>query len=173
MVEIEDERRERDYNMDGENGTSENKTQGRYQVLGEETLPANAGSIGTFIEFATGHARQRGFTDNRVDEITKVLNEALHNIIEFAFDTSGGDIKVSCNIDKFGKFVLAIVDSGKPFNMLLEDDPFIGSLQPGSEGPKLSTKTMKRFSSNIEYKRLENKNHLIITLARDMKSGKE
>jgi len=32
---------------------------------------------------------------------------------------------------------------------------------------------MKRFASNIEYKRLENRNHLIITLARDMKKGKE
>lgn len=159
--------------MDSENGTSEKKAQGRYQVLGEQTLPADAGCVGAFVEFAAGHARRRGFTDSRIDEITKVLNEALNNIIQFTFETSGGDIKVSCNIDKFGKFVLAIVDSGKPFNMLLEDDPFIGSLQPHPEGPKLSTRTMKRFSSNIEYKRLENRNHLIITLARDMKSGKD
>jgi anti-sigma regulatory factor (Ser/Thr protein kinase) len=158
--------------MDGENGTSENKAQGRYEVLGEETLPAETGSIGKFVEFATTYARQRGFTDNRIEEIDKVLNEALRNIIQFTFDDAPGEIKVSCNIDKFGKFVLAIVDSGKPFNMLLEDDPFISSLNPDPEGPRLSTKTMKRFSSNIEYKRLENRNHLIITLARDMKSGK-
>jgi len=159
--------------MDGENGTSENKTQGRYEVLGEETLAAEIGFIDKFIEFATEHARRRGFADNRIDEIKKVLSEALRNVIQFTFDDSPGEIKVSCNIDKFGKFVLAIVDSGKPFNMLLEDDPFINSLNPDPQGPRLSTKTMKRFSSNIEYKRLENRNHLIITLARDMKSGKE
>ncbi len=159
--------------MDGENGTKENKTQGRYQVLGEETLPAEAGSIDAFVEFASQHARQRGFADSRIDEIRKVLGEALRNIIRFTFDNSPGEIKVSCNIDKFGKFVLAVVDSGKPFNMLLEDDPFIGSLETNPAGPRLNTKTMKRFSSNIEYKRLENRNHLIITLARDMKSGKD
>ncbi len=159
--------------MDGENGTSENKAQGRYEVLGELTLPAQTGSIGEFVEFASGYARQRGFADSRIQEIDKVLNEALRNIIQFTFDNSPGEVRVSCNIDKFGKFVLAIVDSGKPFNMLLEDDPFIGSLNPDQAGPRLSTKTMKRFSSNIEYKRLENRNHLIITLARDMKSGKE
>ena len=96
----------------------------------------------------------------------------LQNVMQFTFDNSQGEIKVSCNIDKFGKFVLAIIDSGKPFNMLLEDDPFIGSLNPDPKGSRLSTKTMKRFSSNIEYKRLENRNHLIITLARDMKSWK-
>ena len=159
--------------MDGENGTSENKAQGRYQVLGEEMLPAETGSIEKFIEFASKHARLHGFTDNRINEIREVLTEALSNIIQFTFDDSKGEIKVSCNVDKFGKFVLAIVDSGKPFNMLLEDDPFIGSLNPDPRGPRLSTKRIKRFSSNIEYKRLENRNHLIITLARDMKGGKE
>lgn len=159
--------------MDGENGTRENKTQGRYQVLGEETLPAETKSIDRFVEFASQHARRRGFADSRIDEIRKVLGEALRNIMQFTFDSSPGEIKVSCNIDKFGKFVLAVVDSGKPFNMLLEDDPFIGSLNPRSGGPRPSTKTMKRFSSNIEYKRLENRNHLIMTLARDMKSGKD
>lgn len=159
--------------MDGDNGTSDNRAQGRYQVLAEETFPSDTGSIGRCIEFAAGHARQRGFTDDRVDEIGKVLDEALRNIMQFTFDGPGGEIRVSCNVDKFGKFVLAIVDSGKPFNMLLEDDPFIGSLNPQGPGPRLSTKTIKRFSSNIEYKRLENKNHLVITLARDMKSGKD
>lgn len=158
--------------MDGENGTSENKAQGRYQVLGETAHPAETGSIDTFIEFASKHARARGFADSRIDEIKKVLGEALRNIVQFTFDKSPGEIKVSCNIDKFGKFVLAIIDSGKPFNMLLEDDPFIGSLNPGPAAPHPSTKTIKRFSSNIEYKRLENRNHLVITLARDMKSGK-
>jgi anti-sigma regulatory factor (Ser/Thr protein kinase) len=108
-----------------------------------------------------------------MDQITRVLREALTNIITFTFDDAPGEMKVSCNIDKFGKFVLAIVDSGKPFNMLLEDDPFIGSLGPTTDTPRLTTKTMKRFSSNIEYKRLENRNHLIITLARDMRKGKE
>lgn len=159
--------------MEGQNGTSENKGQGRYQVLGEHTSEARRESIDAFIEFACGHARERGFTDDRIDQITRVLREALTNIITFTFDDSPGEIKVSCNIDKFGKFVLAIVDSGKPLNMLLEDDPFIGSLDPTPDTPRLTTKTMKRFSSNIEYKRLENRNHLIITLARDMRKGKE
>ncbi len=158
--------------MDGENGTNENRSQGRYQLLGEALFPAEMGSVDSSIEFAADHARRRGFTVDRIEEIKKVLNEALRNIIRFAFENASGEIKVSCNLDKFGKFVLAIVDSGKPFNMLLEDDPFIGSLNPDTHGPRLSTKTMKRFSSNIEYKRLENRNHLIITLARDMKRGK-
>lgn len=158
--------------MDEDNGTSENKAQGRYQELGEEILPAETGSIEKFIDFASEHARMRGFSDNRINEIREVLTEALGNIINFTFDDSKGEIKVSCNVDKFGKFVLAVVDSGKPFNMLLEDDPFIGSLNPVAGESRLTTKRMKRFSSNIEYKRLENRNHLIITLARDMKSGK-
>ncbi len=159
--------------MDSDNGTSENKPQGRYQVLGEEARPAAMESIDPFIGFAAEHARQRGFTEDRIEEIRKVLNETLRNIIQFTFGDLPGEIKVSCNVDKFGKFVLAVVDSGKPFNMLLEDDPFISSLSSDSREARPSTKTMKRFSSNIEYKRLENKNHLIITLARDMTRGKE
>jgi len=159
--------------MEGQNGTSENKAQGRYQVLGEYVAQASMGSLDGFIEFACNHAAQRGFSDDRLEEVRRVLAEVLANIVTFTFENVPGEIKLSCNIDRFGKYVLALVDSGRPFNMLLEDDPFIGSLGPTPDTPRPTTKTMKRFSSNIEYKRLENKNHLIITLARDMKKGKE
>lgn len=159
--------------MKGENGTSDNKQQqGLSRVLGEYTGEAKISSIDAFIEFAASHARDQQFTEERIAEIDRVLREALTNIINFTFDKAPGEIKVSCKIDKFGKFVLAIVDSGKPFNMLLEDDPFIGAMEAANDKPRPTTRTMKRLSSNIEYKRLENKNHLIITLARDMKSGK-
>lgn len=157
---------------EGQNGTGNNREQGRYQVLGEHAGEARTESIGDFVSFASSHARDRQFTDERIDEVRKVLTEALTNIINFTFAEGPGEIKVSCNLDKFGKFVLAIVDSGKPFNMLLEDDPFIGAMGAPSDSPRPTTKTIKRFSSNIEYKRLENRNHLIITLARDMKSGR-
>ncbi len=159
--------------MEGENGNSDNKEQGRYRLLGEYAGEAKMDSIDAFIEFAVSHARNRQFTDDRLAEIDRVLREALTNIITFTFDKGPGEIVLSCNLDKFGKFVLAIIDRGKPFNMLLEDDPFIGALEAPTNAPRPTTKTMKRFSSNIEYKRLENKNHLIITLARDMKKGKE
>ena len=109
--------------MDGDNGTSENKAQGRYQELGEEILPAETGSIEKFINFASEHARMRGFTDNRINEIREVLTEALGNIIKFTFDDSNGEIKVSCNVDKFGKFVLAIVDSGNPLTCFSRTTP--------------------------------------------------
>jgi anti-sigma regulatory factor (Ser/Thr protein kinase) len=159
--------------MEGQNGTTNNTVQGRYHVLGEYAAQASMDSIEGFIEFASTHARQRGFTDDRIEEVRRVLTETLTNIVTFTFDNAPGEIKLSCNLDKFGKYVLALVDSGKPFNMLLEDDPFIGSLGPTPDAPRPTTKIMKRFSSNIEYKRLENRNHLIITLARDMKKGKE
>lgn len=159
--------------MEGHNGTTDNTVQGRYQVLGEYAAQASMDSIEGFIEFASTHARQRGFTDGRVEEVRRVLTETLTNIVTFTFDNEPGEIQLSCNLDKFGKYVLALVDSGKPFNMLLEDDPFIGSLSPTPDTPRPTTRTIKRFSSNIEYKRLENRNHLIITLARDMKKGKE
>ena len=159
--------------MEGENGTGENTSQSRYQVLAEKTLAARPESIGDFIAFASEQARLSGFSDDRITEIEKVLTDAVRNIIEFTFGEAAGEITLSCNIDKFGKFVLAVVDSGKPFNMLLEDDPFIGALSGETDARRPTTKAMKRFSSNIEYKRLENRNHLIITLARDMKRGKE
>lgn len=158
--------------MEGQNGTWDDRQQGLSRALGEHTGEANIGSIDAFIEFAASMARNQQFPEERIAEIGRVLGEALANIINFTFDKVPGEIKVSCKIDKFGKFVLAIVDSGKPFNMLLEDDPFIGAMEAANDKPRPTTRTMKRLSSNIEYKRLENKNHLIITLARDMKSGK-
>lgn len=159
--------------MDEQNVNGDSKTQGRYQVLGEFIGKARLEAIDAFIDFAATHAKKRQFTDERTDEMARVLKEALANIITYTFGGEPGEISLSCNLDKFGKFVLAIVDSGKPFNMLLEDDPFIGALDARSDASGPTTKIIKRFSSNIEYKRLENKNHLIITLARDMKRGRE
>jgi anti-sigma regulatory factor (Ser/Thr protein kinase) len=159
--------------MEGHNGMGENEAQALPRVLGEYAAEASMDSLDGFIEFACDHAAGQGFADDRVQEVRRVLTEALTNIVTFTFDNTPREIKLSCKVDKFGKYVLALVDSGKAYNMLLEDDPFIGSLGPTPDGPRPSTKTMKRFSSNIEYKRLENRNHLIITLARDMKKGKE
>lgn len=159
--------------MEGHNGLGEDAAQGLQRVLGEYAAEASLHSLDGFIEFACSHAAQRGFTDDRLEEVRRVLTEALTNIVTFTFGDQPAEITLSCKIDKFGKYVVALVDSGKPYNMLLEDDPFIGSLGPTPDGPRPTTKTMKRLSSNIEYKRHENRNHLIITLARDMKKGKE
>lgn len=159
--------------MEGHNGFGNDEAQGLPRFVGEYAAEASMGSLEGFIEFACSHAAEQGFTDDRVHEVRRVLTEALTNIVSFTFDNLPGEIKLSCKIDKFGKYVVALVDSGKPYNVLLEDDPFIGSLGPTLDGPRPTTKMMKRFSSNIEYKRFENRNHLIITLARDMKKGKE
>ncbi len=159
--------------MEGHSGMSEDEARGLPRFLGEYGAEASMDSLEGFIEFACNHAAEQGFTDDRVEEVRRVLTEALTNIVTFTFDNAPGEIKLSCKIDKFGKYVVALVDSGKAFNMLLEDDPFIGSLDPASDAPRPTTRIMKRFSSNIEYKRLENRNHLIITLAKDMKRGKE
>ncbi len=158
--------------MEGQNGTNDNGAQELPRVLGEYAAEASMDSLHGFIEFACNHAAGQGFTVDRLEEVRRVLTEALTNIVTFTFHNEPGEIKLSCKVDKFGKYVVSLIDSGKAYNMLLEDDPFIGSLDPASDAPRPTMKTMKRFSSNIEYKRLENRNHLVITLAKDMKKGK-
>jgi hypothetical protein len=158
--------------MEGHNGMGENEAQALPRVLGEYAAEASMDSLDGFIEFACDHAAGQGFADDRVQEVRRVLTEALTNIVTFTFDNTPREIKLSCKVDKFGKYVLALVDSGKAYNMLLEDDPFIGSL-----GPPLTAhphhEDDEALLQQYRIQTLENRNHLIITLARDMKKGKE
>ncbi len=93
-----------------------------------------------------------------------ILEEAFTNIVFYGFEgRNDADIKINLSSDN-GRILLEIIDNGKAFNPLevqsdahsvLEDDTKIGGL---------GVLIIKKLSKELKYKRIDEKNHLIITL---------
>jgi serine/threonine-protein kinase RsbW len=132
------------------------------KVPAEITVPTTSEGIQTIINFVSSHALEMVFEQKRVDQISQALQEALGNIMRFACPEGSEHIKVTCSAHEMGALLVDIVDSGVPFNMLLVST-FPETADDNADPASIpSTKLMKRFIKNIEYRRDgENKTNIL------------
>ncbi len=129
----------------------------------EIVKPANIDSIPNLIDFVSVRVREAGFEDDKIKGIGLAVEEALQNITNFSCPDGKGEIRITFNIHDSGTLLIEIIDSGKPFNMLLagtfsELDDFY---EPGKVP---SNKMMKKAIKNIEYRRGSDRNTLLFTV---------
>jgi anti-sigma regulatory factor (Ser/Thr protein kinase) len=119
----------------------------------EITVTARLESIPYLVDFVSSYAREMAFEDGRIEQICRALEETLGNIVRFACPEGCEEIKITCNAHEMGALVVDIVDSGRPFNMLVMSTfPEIAGESADSAAIP-STKTMKKVVKNIEYRR--------------------
>lgn len=117
----------------------------------EISAPANPESVPRLREFVSGHARDMGFSEERIAQVGLALEEALTNILRFACSTGNEEIRIDCDAHEMGALTVRIADTGSPFNMLvLSAFPEIAGDSP-QEIP--STRVMKKVVKDIEYRR--------------------
>lgn len=119
-------------------------------------------SISDLIDFVTSYAEEMVFDDKRIEQIRLALEEALGNIVRFACPKGNETIRMSCDAHEMGALLLDIVDSGEPYNMLVIST--FAEVAAHSDDPTSlpSTKVMKRYLKNIEYRRDgENKTNIL------------
>lgn len=120
------------------------------EMLEEITVRAAEESIPRLVEFVSEYARAMMFTEERIDRIGLALKEALGNIVRFACASCTEEITITCRAHEMGSIVLNIIDTCGPFNMLLLSTfPEVHGL----EGEAPSTKVMKRYIRDVEYRR--------------------
>jgi anti-sigma regulatory factor (Ser/Thr protein kinase) len=133
------------------------------KVPDEITKPALAEEITALLTFVSTHAWEAGFEDERIQEIGSAVEEALRNIVQFSCADGTGEIRISCEVHDSGALLITIVDTGKPFNMLLVDT-FPETEDFFEPGKTPSTKVMKKVIKNIEYRRGSDRNTLVFTI---------
>jgi anti-sigma regulatory factor (Ser/Thr protein kinase) len=133
-------------------------------IIAEISRPSRAESIPELVEFVAGVERQRGFPEKRIGEIGLALQEALKNILEHSHRNKGADIAITCKLDPWGKFMIVIVDSGDPSNILLADVIFAEEEGPVDREKRASAKLIKKMVDNVEYKRVDQTNVLTFTV---------
>jgi serine/threonine-protein kinase RsbW len=144
----------------GKNGDS-----AKPNIIAEISRPGKAESVPELVEFVGGVERQQGFPEERIEEIEVALREALKNILEHSYKDKSGEIAITCKFDHWGKFMIVMVDSGDPSNILLADVIFAGEEGPVDQQRRASAKLIKKMVDNVEYKRVDQTNMLTFTVA--------
>jgi serine/threonine-protein kinase RsbW len=108
-------------------------------------------------------ADEWGWPAQIVISINLVLEEALTNIILYGFD-DGGRHNIVFNFKKAGdELIITIIDDGKEFDPTLKVEPDITLSVEDRPIGGLGIHLIKKIMNKVEYKRIENKNYLILT----------
>ena len=121
----------------------------------------------SFIEFVTSNAIKCGLSQKRIREIELVTEEAVINIINYAYEDITGDIEITCKRDNDKHFIIEIVDKGKHFDVLSKKEPDLTSDIDERAIGGLGVFFMKQFTDDIKYRRDEDKNILTLVVQQD------
>ena len=87
------------------------------------TLPAELTAVALGIAFVAKRAIAEGIPPKRVAEIELAVEEALVNICQYAYRNKVGNVEVGCARDGAQQFVIELIDTGEPFNILTLPSP--------------------------------------------------
>jgi len=129
-------------------------------------LPATLDNLSSFIDVVSNCAEISGMDRKRIIEIEIATEEALVNIIQYAYKGQKGDIEMECK-PMNGSLMVKIVDYGMPFNILTIQDPDIKASVEERKIGGLGILLMKRLIDKIEYHREDDKNILLFMAYKD------
>ena len=95
--------------------------------------------------------------------------EAIVNVINYAYGENEGNIEVVC-ISEDDRFIIKIVDSGSPFNLLSHKDPDIYMDMSERAIGGLGIYLIKKLVDYIEYKRENESNIVTLVITNKIRS---
>jgi serine/threonine-protein kinase RsbW len=123
-------------------------------------LSAKVEHLPQWLRFVADRAQQQGLPSKRIRDIELALEEAIVNICQYAYPEETGDLEVACTVDAQQRFLIEIVDQGRPFDPLLLEAPSltddIANRQVGGLGVFLIRKLM----DDVAYRRENDQNIL-------------
>lgn len=136
-------------------------------------LPAIMENMELLVQFISNNARALGFSRKRVKEIELATEEALVNIINYAYPDHQGDIKITCTHRPPKTFAIEIEDTGIAFDMLSLKDPDISAGISEREVGGLGVFLIRKLMDEVHYHRGKGKNilNLIVHISPSEKAG--
>jgi anti-sigma regulatory factor (Ser/Thr protein kinase) len=130
-----------------------------------KTFPAKLDKLHDMLQFVINYSNTIGFEHPHMLKIELALEEALVNIINYAYGTKHGLIEIHCSTLEKGGVKIVLKDQGKAFDPLTQEEPQ-GHDDVGGYGLFLIRKIM----DDITYKRENDTN--VLTLLK-LKSPKK
>jgi len=137
------------------------------KIIAQIKLPAQLEYLQRFIDFVATCSRKQGSGKKRVYEIELATEEALVNIFNYAYKETNGDVEIICKVDDNKRFIIEIIDTGIPFNVLSVEAPDttagISERRIGGLGVFL----IKEFMDDVQYRHEGNKNILSLIIVKN------
>ena len=129
------------------------------------TLPAELENLQEMVEFIRKGAIDRGLENKTVYQIHLSCEEALINIINYAYPENKGNIEIRYEpYENSNGIVMEIIDQGVPFNPLEKPDPDLDVPLEEREIGGLGIFMIKQIMDEVSYRRNNDKN--ILTLVK-------
>ena len=111
-------------------------------------------------------SKEAGCSFSQIHKVELAMEEALVNIIRYAYDGKGGTVEISCDMEN-GKWIqFVIMDMGKPFDPLEYTPQLQGPDLENLEEGGLGITIIKESMDQVEYER--NKDLNILTLRKNL-----
>jgi serine/threonine-protein kinase RsbW len=132
--------------------------------VAKTTIPAKLENLESMLQFIRNCAEQQGFSKREVNKIQVAAEEALVNVISYAYPDDGGDVEIRCNAKGAEGLVIEIIDWGIPFDPLSLPEPDIEAPPEEREVGGLGIHIMRNIMDEVSYKREGDRN--ILTLVK-------
>ena len=134
-------------------------------VLTRLSMSAKLENLGRFIASVSDCAKAQEFEQEKISKIELAAEEALVNIIRYAYPEGPGDVEMICKMDG-GRFVIQIIDSGIPFDVTAMADPDVTAGIPERQPGGLGIFLMKKVMDEVRYRRENDRNILTLIIQR-------
>uniref|UniRef100_A0A7C4VS76 ATP-binding protein n=1 Tax=Desulfatirhabdium butyrativorans TaxID=340467 RepID=A0A7C4VS76_9BACT len=123
-----------------------------------ENLPA-------WLEAVSSEAHRLGFEEKRIREIELALEEALVNVVSYAYDEPGGMVRISTFIDEAHSFwCIQIIDEGKPFDIASAGEPDLDAPLSERQIGGLGVYLIRKLMDDVRYERMGSRNVLTLSV---------
>jgi anti-sigma regulatory factor (Ser/Thr protein kinase) len=105
-------------------------------------------------------AEDGGMNAKRITELEVATEEALVNIVSYAYQEDIGDVEVTCMLDDDNRFIIEIEDTGVPFDILSLGEPDLTNDIAERKVGGLGVFVIKELMDDVQYLREDDKNIL-------------
>jgi len=128
------------------------------------TFPAELENLQPMLKFIRDGAEELGFESKKMNQVQMASEEALVNIISYAYPDGRGDVEITRSIEEGKGLVIQIVDWGIAFDPLSRPDPDTEASIEERDIGGLGVFMMRNIMDEVHYERAEDRN--ILTLVK-------
>ncbi|NLI29560.1 MAG: ATP-binding protein [Nitrospiraceae bacterium] len=115
--------------------------------------PAKLSELPAILAWIAECADRQGFRTERIRQIEVAAEEALVNIMNYAYPAGDGSVEIRCTGTGPSSLILEFVDTGRPFDVLSVPDPDLAIALEDKEIGGLGVFLMKQLINHVEYRR--------------------
>ncbi len=130
------------------------------------TYSASIENLPKAIAFVLSCSGECGFSGKRMTDIHLVVEEAVVNIVNYAYGDAKGDFEIECSCPHAGSLIIEISDKGTPFNIFSLPEPDMNADIAERRIGGLGIHLIKNLTDKVDYRYEDNKNILTLTISK-------